>query len=610
MKPATAALRASWPLFLLATLLWAAYRGLGSLTFASEDYLIVGSLYSRSWLQVVIEELQAPWLGLSFVNFYRPVSTALLALELQLWGLDAGALHWTHLFVHGVNAVQVAAISQRLIGEKSPIPWATAGLFAISPLHPSAVAFIGSYATVFGCFFSLLALGGYLRFEETRERWAYGLALGAFAFALGSYEGAVVLPALLLLALLLPRPSPKGIRGRLLPWAPFAALTGVYFLLRWSVLGVFVGGYGAFQDRFLSQAAALGLDFLRSLPRLILPGFPAAGTGTVALILGLALSLGIGLFYLRRRSNPWAAVALVAWAWAGALQAPFSFVSVVPATGRFWYLPSFAATLALLAFGWGILKELAGARRVAFRGLATAGVLLLFVYHFGALQKNLEIALEADGEVRQILAALEKQPAGKALEPWFVAGVPDFARSEDGLPVAKIFQYGLSEASRPPFGKISGRVYPVPADAHPRMLPAVARFAGGRALNWDRQGRELEEISKEPLVEAAPLETLRLESVEAGAALEDRVVFRCSSCRRGRLFLLTPGAPYRSPWQEVAQGKGSVAFPRAFLRSMARHHRGDLFGWVEEQDEKGRLRAASPVFSLPLSRFRQRGTER
>ena len=76
-------------------------------------------------------------------------------------------------------------------------PLAAALLFAIYPLHPNAVIFGASFATLFAATFLFGATLFYLRFRESGARSDQILALGLFALGLGSYEAAAVLPAVL-----------------------------------------------------------------------------------------------------------------------------------------------------------------------------------------------------------------------------------------------------------------------------------------------------------------------------------------------------------------------------------------------------------------------------
>src|SRR6185436_1087284 len=96
-------------------------------------------------------------------------------------------------------------------------------LFALHPLHPNAVIFSASFATLFGAAFVFAALFAYLRYRDTGNgRW-WALALGAFACALLSYEAAAILPVWLAAAdhLAVPGPPRPQLR-RVAGWLPFA----------------------------------------------------------------------------------------------------------------------------------------------------------------------------------------------------------------------------------------------------------------------------------------------------------------------------------------------------------------------------------------------------
>ncbi|MCB1036135.1 MAG: hypothetical protein KDD47_20095, partial [Acidobacteria bacterium] len=400
--------RSWWPVLALLALAGAAYRGVWDLGFASEDFLILGHLHQRPLTEVLLEELKGPWLGLSFVSFYRPISTVLLALELRLWGLDPTPFHLAHLLLHGVNSCLVWSIARRLIPSSAALPLAAGALFAVSPLHPSAVAFVGSYATIFGGFFSLLALATYLASRSSRRKGPYAVALAASALALGSYEGAVALPVVLAMASLLlhgqalaVEPARRWQRSleALRPAVPFFLLLAAYFFLRRAVLGVLVGGYGVFRERLLSHFLDLLGDFLASLPLLIVPDLHRLPSLVGEALVGALLAVSsLAFFLLGRRRQPLAAVALAALVWTFVFELPISFVRVLPATGRFWYLASFSATLMGLTLLAGALSAVRSRRpsklTANFVGGGALGALLLL--QLGWLRSDLALYRLAD----------------------------------------------------------------------------------------------------------------------------------------------------------------------------------------------------------------------
>jgi hypothetical protein len=128
--------------------------------FTSEDFLILAHLSGEDLATTARDELSSPWLGLESVGFWRPISTLLLALELRALGPDPAKLHGLHLVLHSLNALLVGLLVARLVRPKgAPAAAAVATmLYAIHPLHPSAVLFTGAFATLYGATFSLIAL--------------------------------------------------------------------------------------------------------------------------------------------------------------------------------------------------------------------------------------------------------------------------------------------------------------------------------------------------------------------------------------------------------------------------------------------------------------------
>ena len=81
----------------LAALCVAGYaRALGRY-FVSEDFLILRHLASAPLWETAWAHLTGPLLGVTFVEFYRPVSAFLLHGELLLWGTLPAPYLLTHL---------------------------------------------------------------------------------------------------------------------------------------------------------------------------------------------------------------------------------------------------------------------------------------------------------------------------------------------------------------------------------------------------------------------------------------------------------------------------------------------------------------------------------
>src|SRR5258706_4185877 len=257
--------------------------------FTSEDFLLVRFLGEHPpWRDPGL--WTGPWLGITVVKFYRPVSTLLYGLEIAAFGASPVGYNVLHTLVHALNAVMLFAIVRRLAsGVWTAL--AAAALFALYPLHPNAVLFGASFATLYGASFMLAGFLAYQRFRETR-RWGWcGAGLGCFLLALGSYEAAAVFPALLV--------AYDGLLGRredgprwkkVLALVPFFAVLGGYFLLRRAIFGRFVGGYDDLSARMSDLQWGVWLqDLATSIQKLHAPTFERWPTpGESLLFAGLA----------------------------------------------------------------------------------------------------------------------------------------------------------------------------------------------------------------------------------------------------------------------------------------------------------------------------------
>ena len=188
---------------------------------------------------------------------YYPLTFTVFWAERRLWGLDPLGYHLVNLTLHSADAILVLAVLLQL---GLPGAWLAAAVFALHPVHVESAAWITELKNVLSVFFYLLALFGYLRFEDGRGRGWYWGALAAFLLALLSKTAVCALPPALLLL--------RWYRGRGIGWnelkntAPFFALsaaTGVVTIFVETTPG---GAHGAqfqfpFVQRLLTACRAL-----------------------------------------------------------------------------------------------------------------------------------------------------------------------------------------------------------------------------------------------------------------------------------------------------------------------------------------------------------------
>ena len=243
-------------------------------------------------------------------SFYRPLSTADLALDRTLFGLWAPAFHAHNLVWHLAATLALYALCRRLLDGRAA--FVTALLFALHPLHTEAVTgVIGRTELMAACF---VFVGCALWLDGRR-----GPAALAYLAALLSKESGVMLPLVALMLDGRARPLPGALRRA---WPLALALAG-YALLRVHALAGATLPQPAeyFAVATTGQSLVTALDVLgRDLALLVWPhplcadySYPAlpiaswpraaATVAALALLVGLArrwrpLSWGLGWFAL------------------------------------------------------------------------------------------------------------------------------------------------------------------------------------------------------------------------------------------------------------------------------------------------------------------------
>lgn len=131
---------------------------------------------------------------------YHPLTMLSLAINYQISGLEPFGYHLTNLVLHLINTVLVFFFILRLAPKNSIfVPFFTALLFGIHPMHVESVAWISERKDVLYVLFFLSGLITYLRYREKQEtKWL--LITGVlFLLSLLSKAMAVVFPVILLL---------------------------------------------------------------------------------------------------------------------------------------------------------------------------------------------------------------------------------------------------------------------------------------------------------------------------------------------------------------------------------------------------------------------------
>jgi tetratricopeptide (TPR) repeat protein len=129
---------------------------------------------------------------------WQPITWLSHMLDVQLFGMNAGAHHLVNLGIHGLNSVLLFLLFATLTGTT----WRSAlvaGLFALHPLHVESVAWVSERKDVLSTLFWLGAVFAHARYARGGSWWAYGASLLMLALGLMTKPMLVTLPFVLLL---------------------------------------------------------------------------------------------------------------------------------------------------------------------------------------------------------------------------------------------------------------------------------------------------------------------------------------------------------------------------------------------------------------------------
>jgi tetratricopeptide (TPR) repeat protein len=132
------------------------------------------------------------------VSNWHPLTWLSHMLDVELFGLDAGAHHLVNAALHAVNAGLLLLVLARMTGAT----WRSAfvaALFAVHPLHVESVAWVAERKDVLSTLFGFLALWAYGAYARRLSVLRYLLVVLAFAASLMAKPMWVTFPFLLLL---------------------------------------------------------------------------------------------------------------------------------------------------------------------------------------------------------------------------------------------------------------------------------------------------------------------------------------------------------------------------------------------------------------------------
>lgn len=343
-------------------------------------------------------------------NTYRPLVFSVYMAEYSFFGLDPQGWHFVNIIFHALNTALfffTASLLLKRPGEKGLLntlpPFTAAAVFALHPVNSEVVSWVGCVPELT---YTLLCLGAFYLYLRSRSaampylfQWASALL---FFIALFAKETAISLPILVFVHdLLQPRNERLLSSGSIKRYLPYALLTVLYFIIRFTALGGMAPRGNMYPylswDQYVLNACALFVKYLRVL---VLPVYdypfqlldPVFSITELRAFISVALILAIFPIFLllRKRINPlyWLAAAFILFPLLPALYLPG--LSRAPFADRYLYLPSAGfALMSAMLFKKALIRAEAASRRNMRAAAISAFLILAVLYAFGSNYRNL-----------------------------------------------------------------------------------------------------------------------------------------------------------------------------------------------------------------------------
>jgi len=183
-------------LFLIFAIL-AVYWSVGSFEF--DNYDSADYVYENKRVKAGLTAESLRWaLTTTYASNWHPVTWLSHMLDVELFGMNPGAHHWTSVVFHMANTLLLFMVLRLMTGNI----WRSgfvATLFAIHPLHVQSVAWIAERKDLLSTFFGLLAIWRYIRYVQLPTIGRFMAVLLFFILSLMAKPMMVTLPFVLLL---------------------------------------------------------------------------------------------------------------------------------------------------------------------------------------------------------------------------------------------------------------------------------------------------------------------------------------------------------------------------------------------------------------------------
>jgi Tfp pilus assembly protein PilF len=352
---------------------------------------IVSNPQVQSWQylpEILTSHLWSHSVGF-YPHFYRPLFAFWMLVIYTIGGLSPWFWHLSSILLHVACTYLVYRLSKRLIGGGIAAGVAAA-LFAVHPIHVDAVTWVSASNELMFSILTLVAMLVLWTPHEAGESWPILVSAGLYFTGLFAKETGVTISVLLIaMAWINFKDAESNWSKRLLlTGGPYIAATGVYFIIRWSVMhgvGIEEGEHNWREVLFSSPS--IMLFYLR---KLIVPLGLSGGyvnsihsSPTMAFWLPLAaiLLFVILMMMLAFRLDPvfGFAAALIVLPLLPALGAIRLYPQGDMTHDRYLYLPSVGLCLLLGAISQRILQA---SRRTR---IVTASILAVALVSFSGL---------------------------------------------------------------------------------------------------------------------------------------------------------------------------------------------------------------------------------
>jgi len=226
-------------LAVLATVCVTVFLGAGTIgvTFLSDDVALI------TWGREAIGPgFWRPWLGNQLTGeagsppYYRPLTLVSHGVDAALWGWTPAGHRLTSLILHFLDTLLVFALVRVVLPDRPKmLAFWTAVLFAIHPVHETALWWISCRMELLCAFFYLTCVILFGVFMKERKGWFLFLSTLAGVLALTAKEMAYTLPCICFALALLkagPRPPAARFRTAFLCALPMAIVAAGFMALR------------------------------------------------------------------------------------------------------------------------------------------------------------------------------------------------------------------------------------------------------------------------------------------------------------------------------------------------------------------------------------------